>query len=122
MPVISDQSYLKGDTPPVILTSILPSFAQLAEVGVKVITKSPALPIIKTEDKATVKAPEDAVKTLSEPAVFIFNPLNVATPEDALTVVVPFSVPAPEDKLNMILALELVTVLPNLSWTVTTGC
>ena len=83
---------------------------------------APSLPIVNTEDNETVKAPEDAVNTLSAPAKSILSPLNVATPEDALTVVVPLKTPVPVDIESTMFALELVTVFPNLSCTVTTGC
>ena len=62
---------------------------------------------------AVITPAEDADKTLLAPAKFIFNPLNVATPEDALTVVVPLKVPVPVVKERVILAVDDVTVFPN---------
>ena len=62
---------------------------------------------------AVITPAEDADNTLLTPTKSIFSPLNVATPEDALTVVVPLSVPVPVVNVIAIAALELVTVLPN---------
>ena len=62
---------------------------------------------------AEVRPAVVAVNTLLAPTKFIFSPLNVATPEDALTVVVPLKVPVPVVKERVILAVDDVTVFPN---------
>ena len=61
---------------------------------------------------AVVRAPLDAVSTLSVPARLRLRPLKVATPATALTVVVPLRVPVPVLSVSVTAAVELVTVLP----------
>jgi hypothetical protein len=74
----------------------------------------------KELDVAPVRLPAVADNVRPVPAVSTFKPLNVATPLIALTVAVPDSVP--ELTATVTDADESVTVFPNASWTVTTGC
>jgi len=74
----------------------------------------------KALDVAEVKEPDAADNVRPVPAVSTFKPLNVATPLTALTVAVPAKVPALTATVTD--AVESVTVFPNASWTVTTGC
>ena len=71
----------------------------------------------------TVSAPLVAVKTLSVPVTSIFKPLpeKFAIPATAFMLTVPPSVPAPVVKLNVTDAVEVVTVFPAASSTVTMG-
>ncbi len=71
-------------------------------------------------DVAEVKEPDVADKVRPVPAVSTFKPTNVATPFTALTVAVPANVP--ELRVNEIESDDVVTVFPNASCTVTTGC
>jgi hypothetical protein len=56
------------------------------------------------------------------PAAVTRTSLNVATPSTEETVVVPARDPGPAARVSVTDAVESVTVLPNASWTVTTGC
>ncbi len=71
-------------------------------------------------DVAPVSDPDDADNVRPVPAVSTFNPENVATPFTAFTVDVPDNVPAL--RVNEIESDDVVTVFPNASCTVTTGC
>jgi hypothetical protein len=62
-----------------------------------------------------------AARTYS-PAASRDTPLNVATPATARTVVTPLSTPQPLATVSVIVRFDVVTVLPSLSVTVTTGC
>ena len=79
-----------------------------------------AVGVIANElDVAAVSEPDVADKVNPVPAVVAINPLNVATPFTAFTVVVPDNVP--ELTASATDAVDVVTVLPNASCTVTTG-
>jgi hypothetical protein len=70
-------------------------------------------------DVALVRLPDVADNVRPVPTIVGLNPLNVATPFTALIVDVPDNVPALT--LNEIESVDVVTVLPNASCTVTTG-
>ncbi len=71
-------------------------------------------------DVAVVSEPDVADNVNPIPAVTELNLLNVATPFTALTVAVPARVPALTATVTD--ADEFVTLFPNASCTVTTGC
>jgi hypothetical protein len=72
-------------------------------------------------DVAEVKEPDAADNVRPVPAVSTFKPANVTTPFTAFTEDVPDNVP--ELTVSEIESLDVVvTVFPNASWTVTTGC
>ena len=70
-------------------------------------------------DVAAVRDPDVADSVRPVPAVVELNPLNVATPFTAFTVVAPDNVP--ELTLSVTDTFEFDTVLPNASCTSTTG-
>ena len=76
---------------------------------------------MKALDVALVRPVDDAVR-VNEPAVpVIVQPANVARPLVVVGVLQPVRVPVPEAMARATEAVELVTVLPEESSTVTTG-
>src|SRR5438876_1112833 len=71
--------------------------------------------MVNAELDAPVRAPDAAVRVYPAPALSMDRLENVATPLTAATVVVPESVPPPGlvPIAAVMLAVELVTVLPN---------
>ena len=84
---------------------------------------APAVIVNAGEVVATVSAPLVAVRTLLVPTRSIFRPFPVksAIPATALMLTVPPSVPVPVVRLRVTLAVEVVTVFPAASSTVTIG-
>ena len=81
--------------------------------------------MVKAGEVSTVVLDSDACvnrSTLLVPVRLIDRPEYVTTPLDAATATVPLSVPSPVCRLAVTVRELSVTVLPNSSWMVTTGC
>src|SRR5262245_25444110 len=88
---------------------------------VKATREAAAALMLNAELDAPVSAPEAAVSVYPVPDLSMERLEKVATPPTADTVVVPDSVPPPGlvPMATVMLAVELVTVLPKASWTAT---
>jgi hypothetical protein len=98
---------------------------ELLGLVVKAIFVAAPTVMLKVLLVALVTPPLDAVSVYPLPALSILHPANVATPDVALTgLLVHVNVPPPAfvSIANAIEAVLFVTVLPDASCTVTTGC